>query len=148
MKNVFFGLALMMSFSVFAESVVEDSARFPQCGGKVELRSHIGSQGEERFALQFIGVKKCSNVRLSTGEDYKLTDKHGKFEGSKNISISDDAAKAARRSRGLSITIESNTGATSEEVVVLVRRQAPIPAPTPAPAPAPAQEEYEPSEWN
>lgn len=133
---------MALSFSAFAESVIEDTARLTECGGKVELRSHIGSQGEERFSLQFIGVKKCSNVRLATGEDYKLTDKNGKFESSKNFTISNEAASAARRSRGLGITIESNTGATGEEVVVYLRRQAPVPAP------APIEDDYEPSEWN
>lgn len=142
MKNVFIGLTLMLSFSAFADSKLEDSAPFSKCGGGVELRSSVGNEGETRFALQFIGIKKCSNVRLSSGEDYKLTNKSGVFAESKNFNLSNKAAAEARSAAGLAILIESGTGKTSEQIIVHVT--APVKAPVEAPAATP---EYEPTTW-
>jgi len=145
MKNVFLGFALMLSFSAFADSIVEDSARLTSCEGKVELRSHIGSEGEIRYSLQLIGVKNCSNVRLSVGKDYKLTDKDGNFAESKNFTLSNEAIEAAHSAHGLGVLVESNNGHTKDEVAV--KLSAPV-QPAPAPAPAPARDyEYESSEW-
>jgi hypothetical protein len=143
MKNVFLGLALTLSFSAFAESVIVDVARLDNCGGRVELRSYE-SQGEEKFALQFEGVKSCSNVRLSSGKDYKLTDKNGKFVESKNITLSDEAVSAARSRRGLGVIVESNKGSTVDAVAVQIE-SAPVSIPS---SPSSSSEEYEPTGWN
>lgn len=144
MKNIFLGLALTLSFSAFADSVVVDTARLNNCGGHVELRSYVSNSGEQKYSLQFEGVKSCSNVRLSSGKDYKLTDKNGKFVESKNITLSDDAVSAARTRRGLGVIVESNKGSTVDAVAVQIER---APAPV-QPTPAPSNENYEPTGWN
>lgn len=144
MKNVFLGLALTLSFSAFAESVIVDVARLDNCGGRVELRSYESNSGEQKYALQFEGVKSCSNVRLSSGKDYKLTDKNGKFVESKNITLSDEAISAARSRRGLGVIVESNKGATVDAVAVQIE-SAPVSIPS---VPSSSSEEYEPAGWN
>lgn len=145
MKKVFFGIALsVFSLSVFADSYLEDSARLYNCGGVVELRSSENN-GQTSYALKFVGVDSCSNIRLSNGKSYKLTNKSGRFED-RSFTLSNDAVSEARR--GLGVLIESNSGSTSDEVSVHIRgRQTQQPRPRPDTRPAP-QPEYEPSEWN
>lgn len=139
MKFGLLGLALTLSFSVFASSVLEDQEYLSNCGGSVELRSHIDGQGQERFALQFRGVSKCSNVILSSGESYKLTDGQGNFQD-RNYTLSNEASEAAKSYYGLGLTLQSNSGATSDELTVNVS------APSYAPAPIPSGD-YEPTSW-
>lgn len=132
--KTFLSLAvLVISFSTFADSRIEDAVRLSNCGGSVELRSHIDGNGEERFSLQFRGVERCSNVRLSSGKDYKLTDSNGNFQD-KNFTLSNEAISAAKYG-GLGVIIESNKGSTRDDVIVNVRRQAPAPLPQPIPEP-------------
>lgn len=139
MKKAFFGIALsVLSLSVFADSYLEDSARLNNCGGVVELRSY-DNNGQQAYALKFINVDSCSNIRLSTGKSYKLTNKSGRFED-RTFTLSNDAVEEARY--GLGVLIESNSGSTSDEVSVHIRgrRQ--------APSNYPSEPQYEPSEWN
>lgn len=141
MKNIIAALALTaLSFSAFADSRVEDKANLTSCGGKVELRSYIGNQGEERLALQFIGVQNCGTVKVEgESKKYSLV-KNGQISKNENFSLSNDAIAKAKSRRGLGILITSGSGAHQDEVVVLVR-QAPAPQPT-------EPVDYEPSEWN
>jgi hypothetical protein len=144
MKKVIFGLALsLMSVAAFADSYLEDSARLYNCGGTVELRSY-DNNGQQSYALKFINVDSCSNIRLSNGKSYKLTNKSGQFED-KSFTLSNDAVAEARR--GLGVLIESNSGSTADEVSVHIRGRQPAPRPRPETRPTP-QPEYEPSEWN
>ena len=118
MKNLFLGLALsIMSLGVFAASQFEDSARLNDCGGTVELRSYK-ENGRNKYALKFVGVKKCSNVRLATGENYKLTNKDGEFE-TKSFTLSNKAVDQAYYRLG--VEIESNSGKTYDSVSVKLR---------------------------
>ena len=140
MKNLFFALAVtMISVGAFADSRLEDSAGFSRCGGEVQLRSFPdANRGGSSYALKFNGVSKCSNVRLSTGKSYKLTSEGG-FQD-KSFTLSDEAVNEAKSYRGLVVTVESNSGSTSEEVSVRIQeRQVPAPQPTP---------DYESTGWN
>lgn len=149
MKKLFFGIALaMMSIGAFAESYLEDSARLYECGGIVELRSYE-EQGSSKYALKFIGVEKCSNVRLGTGKSYKLTDKDGNFQ-TRSFTLSNEAVSSARF--GLSVLVESNSGSTSDSVSVTIRDRQPAPRPyqepRQVPRQVPQQQQYESAEWN
>ncbi len=137
----FIALALLaLSFSSFASSLLEDSQDLRSCGGVVELKSYIENDGQEKFALQFESVSACSNVILSNGKSYKLTDKSGRYLN-KNITLSQDAVAAAKSYAGLGLTLSSNTGSHSEAFVVRVSRSAPTSAPASIPRSAPAPEQ-------
>jgi hypothetical protein len=146
MKNLIFAMALtVVSFGAFAESRFEDSAGLGACGGEVQLRSYEDqNRGGTSYALKFNGVSNCSNVRLSTGKSYKLTDGNGNFQD-KSFTLSDDAVYQAK-SGGLSITVESNKGSTRSDVSVHIRDTY-SPAPRPMPVPQ-EQPDYQSSGWN
>ena len=140
MKSLLAFAVLAVSFSSFADSRLEDRATLLDCGGKVELRSYV-NDGEERFALQFDGVELCSNVVLSTGKSYKLTDKKGNFLD-KNITLSDEAVHAAKYGR-LGITVKSGSGKHADLVSVRIKPQYVAPRTTTTHT----EVEYESSEW-
>jgi hypothetical protein len=132
MKSLLIALSLsVMSFSSFADSILVDSARLQNCGGEVQLRSSIDGQGVERYALKFIGVQKCSNIELASGKSYKLT-QDGQFQD-RSFTLSNESVQMARY--GLGVNVTSNSGSTSDNVLVQIRTAQPQP-------------EYESSEWN
>lgn len=121
MKLAFFAILATLSLSVFADSRLEDSTGLYDCGGHVELRSYK-NQGQTRYAIEFENVEKCSNVRIvATGKNYKITNKNGQFQKKVNYTLSNDAVSVARRSSGLRIIVESNSGATRDDVTVFLR---------------------------
>lgn len=111
MKALLASVLIALSFSIFADSKLEDSKHLSNCGGTIELRSYVNA-GEMKYALQVINLKNCSNVLLANGSHYKAAQNQ-----SHNFTLPNDAAEMAAYG-GLQVTISSNTGRTSDTVVV------------------------------
>jgi hypothetical protein len=119
MKSFLIALTLSAaSLSAFAGSYFLDSASLYNCGGEVQLRTHA-NQGDVFYTLKFNNVNRCSNVVI-LGKKYKLTDDRGRFLD-RAITLSRSAVREAKF-YGLSISVESNTGRTSDSVRLFVNR--------------------------
>lgn len=119
MKSLLIALTFSVaSFSAVADSYFLDSASLYNCGGKVELRTHV-NRGDVLYTLKFKDVKRCSNVVI-LGKNYKLTDDRGRYVD-RSITLSRTAEREAKF-YGLGIAVESNSRRTSDAVRLFVNR--------------------------
>lgn len=121
-KSVLAVVALLASTSAFAANVqiqLDGRAMYlPECGGTIEANKSSASAGGDQMNLVLRNVKNCSNFILhETGREYKIPGPDGDRTGSYTIT-------ASRLDMGLNyvrMTVRSNSGATRDDVSIVVR---------------------------
>ena len=100
-------LLLAFSFSALAQTKV-----LPNCGGSVTL---VTSSAFTGYSLIVRDIKNCSNYSTSSGKYIKLT--QNSYE---QFDLSFESV-AALKNQGLAITVQSNSGKTSDVVFFRVQ---------------------------
>jgi hypothetical protein len=98
-----FALVLSFSFSSFAQTKY-----LSNCGGSVTLASDAYSA--TGYSIVVRGIQNCSNYSTSSGKYIKLTQNSSETFGLSYESVS------ALKGQGLYITVQSNSGKTSDVI--------------------------------
>jgi hypothetical protein len=143
MKKIFtiFAISMLTTLSAaFAGTVRMDGndfASLPECGGVIQTKI---SDGATQLNLIFKNVSQCSNFDIisANGEsvnypNMKLQGKDGSRAGSFTI----PSSLIEYGSNTIRVKLNSNSGKTSDTIIIKVRETGGYPYPIPAPRPIP-----------
>jgi len=129
-----FALSMFASISSYAGTVVMDAndfASLPSCGGVVQTKI---ANGATQLNLVFSNVSQCSNFDIVNANGSKVNYPNQKLQGqnqNRSGSFTIPASLIEMGSNTIRISLQSNSGAHSDTIIVTVRQVPSYPVPTP-----------------